>query len=184
MEEQQVLLDHIKAIEASNTISSPANSPLISGWWSLLYQSTPEPSSKWDPNTEVEGPFLALFKPITRGIIQGKGEFQEINTPTGKIQNLAKFSLLGRPGFLNIKGRCLIAESKTSAEERTRVDVTFECVDIQVEGLGKIRVPLDWIRPQGWVETTYLDEDFRVGRGDKGSVFVAVRTKGSPIDIR
>ena len=27
----------------------------------------------------------------------------------------------------------------------------------------------------GWVETTYLDEDFRVGRGDKGSVFVTAR---------
>jgi len=28
---------------------------------------------------------------------------------------------------------------------------------------------------QGWVETTYLDDDLRVGRGDKGSIFVAAR---------
>lgn len=27
----------------------------------------------------------------------------------------------------------------------------------------------------GWVDTTYLDEDFRIGRGDKGSVFVTAR---------
>ncbi len=28
---------------------------------------------------------------------------------------------------------------------------------------------------QGWVDTTYLDDDFRIGRGDKGSVFVTAR---------
>ena len=28
---------------------------------------------------------------------------------------------------------------------------------------------------QGWVDTTYLDEDTRIGRGDKGSVFVTTR---------
>ncbi len=31
--------------------------------------------------------------------------------------------------------------------------------------------------PQGWIETTYLDEDLRIGRGDKGSIFVASRAK-------
>ena len=28
---------------------------------------------------------------------------------------------------------------------------------------------------QGWVDPTYLDDDFRIGRGDKGSVFVTAR---------
>ncbi len=28
---------------------------------------------------------------------------------------------------------------------------------------------------QGWVDTTYLDDDFRIGRGDKGSVFITAR---------
>lgn len=35
---------------------------------------------------------------------------------------------------------------------------------------------------QGWVDTTYLDEDTRIGRGDKGSVFVTAR-KGTRADI-
>lgn len=30
---------------------------------------------------------------------------------------------------------------------------------------------------QGWVETTFLDEDLRIGRGDKGSIFVTARQK-------
>ena len=42
-------------------------------------------------------------------------------------------------------------------------------------------IPLGWINdgkgPEGWLDTTYLDEDMRLGRGDKGSVFVTVRRK-------
>ncbi len=30
---------------------------------------------------------------------------------------------------------------------------------------------------QGWVETTYVDETFRIGHGDKGSVFITARKK-------
>jgi hypothetical protein len=28
-----------------------------------------------------------------------------------------------------------------------------------------------------WVDTTFLDQDLRVGRGDKGSIFVSARVK-------
>ena len=37
------------------------------------------------------------------------------------------------------------------------------------------------LRLQGWVDTTYLDSDFRIGRGDKGSVFVTQRQGGSKV---
>lgn len=30
---------------------------------------------------------------------------------------------------------------------------------------------------QGWVLTTYVDEELRIGRGDKGSVFVTARQR-------
>lgn len=30
---------------------------------------------------------------------------------------------------------------------------------------------------QGWVKTTYVDETFRIGHGDKGSVFVTAKKK-------
>eukprot|EP00471_Norrisiella_sphaerica_P012842 CAMPEP_0184503910 /NCGR_PEP_ID=MMETSP0113_2-20130426/52172_1 /TAXON_ID=91329 /ORGANISM="Norrisiella sphaerica, Strain BC52" /LENGTH=216 /DNA_ID=CAMNT_0026893495 /DNA_START=173 /DNA_END=823 /DNA_ORIENTATION=+ len=174
MSQQQAILDQIKELESMNSEGSPTSSPDISGWWSLVYQSTPEPSEKWDPNTEVEGPFLAAFKPLTRDLVRSRGNFQEIDVDTGKVQNLAKFTFLGRPGTLNIQGSCSVASP-------TRVDVTFEAVDIRIEGLGSWRVPLNWVNPKGWVETTYLDPDFRIGRGDKGSVFIAARTKSNPL---
>jgi hypothetical protein len=42
-----------------------------------------------------------------------------------------------------------------------------------------LTVPLGWFNdgkgPEGWLDTTYLDADLRLGRGDKGSTFVTVR---------
>ena len=29
--------------------------------------------------------------------------------------------------------------------------------------------------PEGWLETTYLDDDFRIGRDDKNNVFILQR---------
>lgn len=34
------------------------------------------------------------------------------------------------------------------------------------------------VKPRGYIITTFLDEDMRVGRGDKGSIFVTTRVKG------
>jgi len=39
----------------------------------------------------------------------------------------------------------------------------------------QLELPLSLLSPRGAVETTYLDEDVRIGRGDKGSVFVCAR---------
>jgi len=176
---QQQLLDQIEELESLNPSPEPADSEHINGWWSLIYQSTPEPSLKWDPNTEVEGPFLAALKPfngLAKELVKGKGNFQKIDTNTGEVQNLAQFNVFGKPGYLNIFGSC----ERVSA---TRVNVRFESVDLRIKGVGQWNVSLSWVNPEGWVETTYLDSDFRIGRGDKGSVFVAARTKGDPTNL-
>ena len=41
----------------------------------------------------------------------------------------------------------------------------------------RTRLPLLPTPPcaQGWVDTTYVDDDIRLGRGDKGTVFVTAR---------
>jgi hypothetical protein len=39
-----------------------------------------------------------------------------------------------------------------------------------------IDFPLNTSQQQGWLDITYLDNDLRIGRGNKGSVFVL--TKG------
>ncbi len=39
-----------------------------------------------------------------------------------------------------------------------------------------IDISLDNREQQGWLETTYLDEDLRIGRGNEGNVFVLTRS--------
>jgi hypothetical protein len=46
--------------------------------------------------------------------------------------------------------------------------------------LRSIPVPIGWLSPVGYVETPYLDEDFRISTGDKGSLFIAARVPMSP----
>lgn len=52
---------------------------------------------------------------------------------------------------------------------------------IQEIEMGKKFVPFDFgiegREQQGWLETTYLDEDLRVGRGNEGNVFVLAKEK-------
>ena len=39
----------------------------------------------------------------------------------------------------------------------------------------RIPIPLGWLSPVGYVDTPYLDEDLRISKGDKGSLFIASR---------
>lgn len=60
-----------------------------------------------------------------------------------------------------------------------RLAVAFQRVSFTLGSLPSLTLPLDWVNdgkgPEGWLDTTYLDEDLRLGRGDKGSTFVTVR---------
>lgn len=89
---------------------------------------------------------------------------------------MAEFVLLGSiPGVLNITGTCAPAEEDADA---VQVDVVFTACLVKVGGVS-VTLPLEWASPKGWVRTTYLDEDLRIGRGDKGSVFVTARQRGN-----
>ena len=61
--------------------------------------------------------------------------------------------------------------------ETVRVDVAFTSFGLKLGALPELRVPVGWANLRGWVDTTYLDTDLRLGRGDKGSLFVTARQK-------
>jgi len=59
-----------------------------------------------------------------------------------------------------------------------RIDVKFESCRIQIPGtFVNVLLSLSFIGPSGWLRTQYVDEDLRITRGHKGSVFILSRTK-------
>jgi hypothetical protein len=61
-----------------------------------------------------------------------------------------------------------------------RVDITFQRALLTPEALEALfkanyDLLLGIFNPEGWLEVTYLDDELRVGRDDKGNVFVVER---------
>ncbi|KAK9838271.1 hypothetical protein WJX81_001545 [Elliptochloris bilobata] len=171
--EQREILRKVEALEASNPVPEPARNKLLYGRWSLLYTGPGrDDDTTWEQRTGgVEGPVIAALRPLNANIVRGKGITQVI-AKDGTVQNIAEFQVGGVSGQLNVGGT--VAPSG-DGRGGTRVDVRFTAFSLKLGALPELSLPLDLFSPTGWVETTYLDVDFRVGRGDKGSVFVTAR---------
>eukprot|EP00850_Spirogloea_muscicola_P006527 SM000031S11536 [mRNA] locus=s31:273132:275246:+ [translate_table: standard] len=174
--QRQGVLELLQALEKCNPTSNPIMSPLVSGTWTLLYTApTDEATVDKFAGTE-EGPFLARIKPAAFGSVRQTGSTQVIDTNRMKVDNIANFTFFGMPGSLCINGS-FGKSPPLPGRGAVRLDVVFDKFVLRVGSLGPITMPLGWIQPKGWVDTTYLDEDLRIGRGDKGSIFVATRPR-------
>ena len=82
---------------------------------------------------------------------------------------------------MRIEASCVPAPREATGGEATRLLVAFRRVALTLGKLPSLVVPLGWINdgkgPEGWLDTTYLDDDMRLGRGDKGSTFVTARRR-------
>ncbi|KAK9845028.1 hypothetical protein WJX74_009835 [Apatococcus lobatus] len=166
----------LEALEARNPTKRPAQSQLLSGKWSLLFTGPTEESEfrKTRAGT-LEGPFLSRLKPLSANAFRTKGVTQVLDPMAGRAENLAEFSIANAiNGSLNILGT--VSPPEEASIQASRVDVEFTAFDLKL-GPANITVPLGWIKPKGWIQTTYLDDELRVGRGDKGSIFLAARQK-------
>ncbi|GLI65204.1 hypothetical protein VaNZ11_008681 [Volvox africanus] len=182
-QQRAAILPLLEALESRNTVMSPVQSPLLSGMWALVYQAPLDESrAAVDRSGTTEGPFLATFQPLTQDLFRTRNNLQLLDLPGGRAENLAEFTVAGRwEGALNIVGTAAPQPLHGRMDEPspTRVDVIFTHFELRLGGGNKLTIPLGWIKPKGWIETTYLDEDLRIGRGDKGSIFLASRIKGS-----
>jgi len=171
------VLEAVRELEALSPEPDPVGSRLLSGTWSLLYNGADRvDDEEWRRSSgEVEGPFLSFFKPIARGVVETRGDTQVFDVDNGRVENIAAFRVFGRwDGSLNIRGTCEKVPPEETGGRSVRLAVEFTDFVLTV-GSWSTEVSLNAVRPQGWVQTTYLDEDFRIGRGDKGSVFITAR---------
>ena len=128
------------------------------------------------------------MKPMGRTIstfsgnaVDNKGNFQDIDAFKGEVFNRAELALFGVPLEVKIVASCVPVDPSVTGVESVRLAVAFRNVNLTLGPLPTLTIPLTWINdgkgPEGWLDTTYLDDDLRLGRGDKGSTFVTVRRK-------
>ncbi|MCY7323491.1 MAG: PAP/fibrillin family protein [Phormidesmis sp. CAN_BIN36] len=171
--QKQVILSAIAQLEDRNPTPRPIEAlDLLEGDWRLVYTT-----SRGILGIE-QVPFLKLGQ-----------VYQSIRALEAKIYNIAE--VYGVP-FL--EGIVSVAARFRPISEK-RVDVKFERSILGLQRLLSYQTPdhfihqiesgqklaaidfsLDNRDQQGWLDTTYLDEDMRIGRGNEGSVFVL--TKG------
>ena len=166
------VLSAIQQLEDDNPTRKPLEAKdLLNGDWRLLY-------------TTSKGLLgLDRFPLFKLGQI-----YQCIRVSEAKVYNIAE--IVGLP---MLEGLVSVAASFEPVSDN-RVNVMFERSIVglqrflsyqtpgkliqQIES-GKKFLPLDFKidrgDQKGWLETTYLDEDMRIGRGNEGSVFVLTR---------
>ena len=166
------VLSAIQQLEDTNPTRKPLEAKdLLNGDWRLLYTTS----------KGILG--LDRFPLFTLGQI-----YQCIRVSETKVYNIAE--IIGLP---MLEGLVSVAATFEPVSE-SRVNVMFERSIIglqrflgyqtpaaliqQIES-GKKFLPLDFKidrgEQKGWLDTTYLDEDMRVGRGNEGNVFVLTK---------
>ena len=100
---------------------------------------------------------------------------QAIDKKKSRVRNVVSVELR-RP--LPVKGSLIVDVAfKPNRNDKRRIDVKFDSCRLQVKNSPvDITFPLGIIGPTGWLRTGYIDDDMRITRGHKGSVFILIRT--------
>ena len=174
--DRTAILAAIAQLEDLNPTPCPVEAiHLLDGDWRLLY-------------TDSQG--LLGFERIP--LLQLGEIYQCIRASAGKVYNLAEIQ--GIPyleGLISVEARfeALTEKRVTVFFEKTLIGfqrlMNYTQANLWIEQLEAEKQPLsvtiniDPDRLPGWLDITYLDEDLRIGRGNRGSVFVL--TKASNI---
>lgn len=151
----------IELLECRNPLPRPtANLDKVKGEWRLLYSTICILGSK---RTK-----LGLRDFITLGDV-----VQSIDVDQNKATNTVTFSV---SGFSALSG-ALTIEASYNASSATRVDICFEKSSIVPDQLMKLfqknyDMLLSIFNPEGWLEITYVDDNMRIGRDEKGNIFL------------
>jgi len=158
------ILDLISQLEANNPVSAPTEHlGMCHGRWQLLFSTI--------TITGVKRTKLGL-----RDFIK-LGEFiQTIDTTNSLAINTVSFSVTG----LSMIGGALTITASYAPSLPKRVDITFKDAVLNPAALQKLfeanyDLLLSIFNPQGHLDITYLDDEHRVGRDDKGNVYLLKR---------
>ncbi len=172
--ERQAILAAIAQLEDRNPTPRPLEaSEKLNGNWRLLYTSSQE-----------------LLRIDQFPLLKLGQVYQYISVADAKVYNIAEVA-----GLPYLEGLVSVVARFEAVSER-RVDVKFERLILGLQRLIGYQTPESYIsqieagqkfaaldlrlnpqNQQGWLEITYLDDDFRIGRGNEGNVFVLTRVR-------
>ncbi|CAL9000879.1 unnamed protein product [Prunus brigantina] len=155
----------VKQLESQNPTPDPIlNLEKMGGCWKLVYSTITILGSK---RTKLGlRDFISL------------GDFlQNINVAEGQAVNVIKFDVRG----LNLFNGRLTIEASFKQASKSRVDIKYDNSTITPVQLMNVfrknyHLLLGIFNPEGWLEITYLDETMRIGRDDKGNIFILERS--------
>nr|XP_043632498.1 fibrillin-5, chloroplastic [Erigeron canadensis] len=165
-EKKSEIEDIVKLLESLNPNPHPTlHLNKLGGCWKLIYSTITILGSK---RTK-----LGLRDFITLGDF-----LQVIDVAKGKAVNVIKFNVRG----LNLFSGELIVEASFNVTSKTRVDIHYSNSTIVPDQLMNMfrknyDVLLGIFNPDGWLEITFVDDTLRIGRDNKGNIFILERSK-------
>ena len=160
-------LEKLDAESAAKGVSVSERLPALAGRWRVVFSTVTITGSK-----RVK---LGLKSAVTLGDL-----IQTIDPETATATNEVAFELrfLGGGGRGSLRLEAGFAVS--GSEFPRRVDISLRSAVLTPPALDSLlgqhmALLLTIFNPEGWLETTFADERLRVGRDDKGRVFVLER---------
>lgn len=147
-DEQLEIEQLTRQVEATNNSLSPGTDANLSGRWDMVYTTSKS--------------ILATNLP---GFLRSRRIVQEINTAELKGRNCETFKF-GPLQFDNA-----VNFELTPVSEK-RFDVNF--IEFVLFDFLRFNVREN-MQFTGWLEVTYLDEDLRISRGNKGNLFILIK---------
>ncbi|KGN66726.1 probable plastid-lipid-associated protein 4, chloroplastic isoform X1 [Cucumis sativus] len=137
--EDQEMVDQIsRKLEAVNPTKEPLKSDLLNGKWELIYTTS-----------------RSILQTERPKFLRSKLNYQGINVDSLRAQNMESW-----PFFNQVTADLKPLNSR-------KVAVQFDT--FKILGLIPVKAPG---RARGELEITYLDEELRISRGDKGNLFI------------
>jgi hypothetical protein len=107
---------------------------------------------------------------------------QSIDLKRQRVRNVVSFEANNPTNIFSTngktKGRITVdVKCNPNVGDKRRIDVKFDACRITIlDSPIDVKFPLGIIGPTGWLRTVYIDDDIRITRGHKGSVFILSRT--------
>ena len=153
--------------EQLESVTQPApllepQAQLLNGVWNLIYLKSG--SKRKDSDLQSSTIRAADEEEDTQNVTQ------TLDITKLRAENAAEF-----PGLFGVRTRVRVDANLTPLDDNATVEVRFRNVFLKYGVLPELWFPIWIFRPKGTLKTTYLSKECRIGRGDKGSLFILVR---------